>query len=189
MEAGSSKFMALLTIASLVAGASSAASARQWKMANLVLSDTGRRVVYVDVDSLKEKNGKIQFRSEEHFEHQQDTDGYDSVSQVSVVDCVSMDLTVLHAAYSRAGAPVAFVSTPQEGNYYSSSSATHWLLQRICNRDFTNASVGDLTTDSSRLFAEDWSAVPSALAFTTDTIVRDRALAAATLPQTPGGER
>jgi len=189
MTARSSKSVPLIAIASLALCAPGAASARQWKMANLVMSDDGRRVVYVDVDSLKESNGKIQFRSEEHFEHRQDTDAYDTVSETAVVDCVSMDLTVLHAAYSRAGAPVAFVSTPQEGNYYSSSSATHWLLQRVCSRDFSSASVGDLTKDSSRLFAEDWTGVPSALAFTTNTIVHDRALAAATLPQTPGEER
>jgi 2-polyprenyl-3-methyl-5-hydroxy-6-metoxy-1,4-benzoquinol methylase len=189
MKAGSAKLIPLIAIAGLALCASSPAAARQWKVANLAISDEGRRVVYVDVDSLKENNGKVQFRAEEHFEHAQDTDGYDTVSETAVVDCVSMDLTVLHAAYSRAGAPVAFVSTPQEGNYYSSSSATHWLLQRICNRDFGSASVSDLTKDSGRLFAQNWTGVPSALAFTTNTIVRDRALAVATLPQAPGQER
>lgn len=133
-----------------------------WKVAGLAIGERNRAVTYVEAESIREKGGKLRFRSEQYLER--DNKGFNRISALSEVDCRSMTVTVLRESYYDDAALVAFGPTPRESSHYSTASSYHWVLRRICGGDYLSASIDDHRDDAARMFTLDWSPVPGRLA-------------------------
>lgn len=157
-------------VAAALLAATGPALAEDWKLAGLSIGDANRAATYVDADSVREKRGKIRFRSEQYLESGRS--GFNRVAALSEVDCSSMTVTVLREGYYANSALVAFGRAPREENYYSANTSYHWVLRRVCEGEYLSASVDDHRNDSARLFTLDWSPVPGRLSVYVPTVVQ-----------------
>ncbi|HWH23125.1 MAG TPA: surface-adhesin E family protein [Allosphingosinicella sp.] len=158
--------------AAMLLAAPASAPAADWRVANFAFGEGNRGVTYVDTSSVKEKRGRIRFRSEQYLERP--AEGYNRISALSEVDCASMKVTTLREAYYSGPRLVAFGQAPREASHYSSSTSQHWLLRRICEGEYLSDAVADHAGDSERMFALDWSRVPGRLSIAIPAVVPGR---------------
>lgn len=155
--------------AAVMLAASSSAYAADWKVVNLAMGRDNRGITYVDAESVRPKGNRIRFRSEQYLEKTRFN--YDRISRLSEIDCSTMDLTVLRESYHFGRNLIAFGQTPRGSTHYSSANGDHWMLRRICDRQYLSGSVGDHESASKRLFTVVWNPIPGRLAVAMPTSV------------------
>lgn len=146
-----------------MAVASAPALAADWRLGGLSIGAGNRSVTYIDTDSLRDVRGKIRFRSDRYLERLEN--GITRRVEVSEVDCTTMQVTRLRARLFQGRALVAMINAPREENLYSSTSGDHWIVRRVCERNYLSGPVNDREEDCGRMFAAEWAPLPGRLAF------------------------